>query len=30
MVGVGGGIIMNPMLLNICRTIPQRVLTGTS
>ena len=30
MVGVGGGIIMNPMLLSMCKTIPQRVLTGTS
>ena len=30
MLGVGGGVIMSPMILNICKTIPQRVVTGTS
>lgn len=30
MIGVGGGVIMNPMILNICKTMPQRVITGTS
>lgn len=30
MLGVGGGVLMNPMILSICNTIPQRVLTGTS
>lgn len=30
MIGVGGGVLMNPMILSMCNTIPQRVLTGTS
>ena len=30
MIGVGGGVIMNPMILNVCKTMPQRVITGTS
>ena len=30
MIGVGGGVLMNPMILSMCKTIPQRVLTGTS
>ena len=30
MIGVGGGVLMNPMILSMCNSIPQRVLTGTS
>jgi uncharacterized membrane protein YfcA len=30
LIGVGGGVIMNPMILSMCKTIPQRVLVGTS
>lgn len=30
MIGVGGGVIMNPMILNVCKTMPQRIITGTS
>lgn len=30
MIGVGGGVIMNPMILNICKSMPQRIITGTS
>ncbi|EFJ48905.1 hypothetical protein VOLCADRAFT_104627 [Volvox carteri f. nagariensis] len=30
LVGVGGGVLISPIIANICKTIPQRVISGTS
>lgn len=30
LVGVGGGVLISPIIANACRTIPQRVISGTS
>eukprot|EP00877_Chromochloris_zofingiensis_P009104 jgi/Chrzof1/4447/Cz14g13150.t1 len=30
LVGVGGGVLIAPVILNACRSIPQRVISGTS
>ncbi|PNW84707.1 hypothetical protein CHLRE_03g155501v5 [Chlamydomonas reinhardtii] len=30
LVGVGGGVLISPIIANACKTIPQRVISGTS
>lgn len=30
LVGIGGGVLIAPIIINACRTIPQRVVSGTS
>ncbi|GFR45702.1 hypothetical protein Agub_g7012 [Astrephomene gubernaculifera] len=30
LVGVGGGVLISPIIANICKSIPQRVISGTS
>lgn len=30
MVGVGGGVLIAPVIINACKTLPQRVVAGTS